>query len=265
MSDAHITYHFSGVVLPERADVNFPLPVKVVSAGKGKLPAGWEVSVSVVRSQLFASVTADREVTDLREIQDLVEGISRFCVDAIGFLVACGYDVEITQVTGPDPRSHVVFGVNVPGVVPPERQSNEEVFARFKQILETPGDKQRSLRRALVDFREAIRSVEDTAFFCFRAIEDLRQYFVVVEDRDVKTSWNELAQKAKIPEETMAFVKDVLRPIAIPARHGNAKDIGQAERIEMLAHTWKVIDRFISENLEGPNHRVQPTPASGGG
>lgn len=256
MPDTPFTYSFSGKVLPERADVNLPLPIKALSRGKGKFPTGWEISISIFRSQLAVTVTTEKAVDDLQPMREIVEGIARFSVDALGFLLACGYDVEITQAMGSDPRSHIVFGVDVRGVTPKEQYTREEVFSRFKQIVEVPEGKQQALRRALVDFREAIRSGEDTPFFCFRAIEDVRQLFVVGEDKDVKKTWSEMAQKLALPQETITFVQDTLRPTAISVRHGDIKDIEHAARVEMLSHTWIIIDHFITSETVMPNPTI---------
>jgi len=56
MSGEQYTYLISGKVLPERGVVNLPLPVKVVASGEG-MPEGWDLVVSVVNSQLAATLS----------------------------------------------------------------------------------------------------------------------------------------------------------------------------------------------------------------
>ncbi len=97
MSGQRHTYSLSGKVLPERGVVNLPLPVKVV-ASSGGMPPGWEVVVSVVNSQLAATLTTPEPVEDLQDMRERVEDVARFCVDSLGFLLACGYDLELTFV-----------------------------------------------------------------------------------------------------------------------------------------------------------------------
>jgi len=62
------------------------------------MPPGWEVVVSVVNSQLAATLTTPEPVEDLQDMRERVEDVARFCVDSLGFLLACGYDLELTFV-----------------------------------------------------------------------------------------------------------------------------------------------------------------------
>jgi hypothetical protein len=219
MSPNRHTYSISGKVLPERGVVNLPLPEKLVAEGGGMLP-GWEVVVSVVNSQLAATLTTPEPVDDLDDMRERVEDVARFCVDALGFLLACGYDLELTQVVATDSIKHNVFGVFVQGVTSKSEYSKQEIYDRFLETVGVAKHKQQSLRRALVDFRAAIRSHDDAAFFCFRAIEDLRQFFAAFVGDDVKNSWSEMARRLEVPADDVDYVWNTLRPAAISARHG---------------------------------------------
>lgn len=258
MSNAKFTYSLSGKVLPERAVVNLPLTVKVVASSEGNMPSGWEVVVSIVRSQLAATLTTNQPVDDLYDMRERVEGVVRFCVDALGFLLACGYDIELTQVVALDTIAHNVFGVDVQGVREKDKYTDPEILEGFQRILGVGADKQQWLRRALVDFREAIRSYEDTPFFCFRAIEDLRQRFVSGDDDDVKKTWKEMTNQLAIPEETVIYVWKELRPVATSLRHGAGAKVDRGSRAQMLRVTWDLINRFISANISGKNenHKI---------
>ncbi|MHB8744776.1 MAG: hypothetical protein ACYC9L_16920 [Sulfuricaulis sp.] len=253
------TYCLSGKVLPERAVVNLPLTVKVVASPEGSMPSGWEVVVSTVRSQLAVTLTTPEPIDDLDEMRERMEGIARFCIDTLGFLLACGYDIELTQVVGIDPLTHNVFGVDVQGVRNREQYTDGEILTRFQSILGVAPHKQQPLRRALVDFREAIRSHEDTAFFCFRAMEDLRQRFVSGEDDDPKKTWREMARIMAVPEDTVNYVWKELRPAAMSVRHGAAIKLDRASRTKMLKVTWDLVDRIISAEIPGPNTALNRT------
>jgi len=246
MATESYTYSLTGKVLPERAVVNLPLTVKVMASPEGNMPAGWEVVVSAVRSQVAVMLTTPQRVDDLDDMRDRVEAVTRFCVDALGFLLACGYDVELTQVIDLENFSHQVFGVDVPSITETPEYSANEIAERFQQILSVSARKQPPLRRSLVDFREAIRSYEDTPFFCFRAIEDLRQYFVVGDDDDVKRTWNEMSDNLAVPEDTVEYVWKVLRPLATSRRHGGGAKIDRTARTKMLRTTWDLISRFVA-------------------
>jgi hypothetical protein len=253
MSDSKFTYSLSGKILPERAVVNLPLVVKVLASPEGNMPAGWELVISIVRSQLAVTLTTNQLVNDLYDMRERVEGVVRFCVDTLGFLLACGYDVELTQVVALDTGNHKVFGVDVQGVREKDLYADPEILDAFQRILQVGTDKQQWLRRALVDFREAIRSYEDTPFFCFRAIEDLRQRFISGNDSDVKKTWRDMTIWLAVPQETVDYVWNELRPMAISLRHGAGTKVGRESRTHMLRVTWDLINRFISADLSKLN------------
>lgn len=256
------TYSLSGKVLPERAVVNLPLVVRVLASGKGKMPEDWDVVVSVVNSQIAATLTTASKIEDVEDMRERVEAVVRHCVDALGFLLACGYDVELTQVTAPDILGHIVFGVDVRGVREKDDYTNAEILAGFQAIMQLGPDKQPWIRRALVDFREAIRSHEDAPFFSFRAIEDLRQRFVAGEDTDVKRTWGEMAVALELSNDVKEYVWKELRPLAISIRHGTSAAVSRESRTKMLRVTWDLINRFVKAPLPEPNHPLQPTANS---
>lgn len=214
------------------------------------MPAGWEVVISIVRSQLAVTLTTNHPVDDLYDMRERLEGIIRFCVDTLGFLLACGYDVELTQVVALDTGNHNVFGVDVQGVREKDTYTGQEIFESFQKIIQVGAEKQQWLRRALVDFREAIRSYEDTPFLCFRAIEDLRQRFVSDNVSDVKRTWEEMAIRLAVPPETVSYVWNELRPIATSLRHGQEATVNRESRTRMLQVTWDLIQRFIAADLD---------------
>jgi hypothetical protein len=223
------------------------------------MPEDWELVVSVVNSQIAATLTTGTKIQDVEDMHERVEVAVRHCVDALGFLLACGYDVELTQVTAPEILGHIVFGVDVQGVRSAEQYTDAEILARFRTIMGLGPDKQPWVRRALVDFREAIRSYDDTPFFCFRAIEDLRQRFVSGEDSDVKRTWVEMATALKVSDDMREYVWKELRSLAMSARHGNAAQVTRESRTKMLRVAWDLIDRFVSNKLPEPSLLVRPT------
>ncbi len=245
-------YTLSGKVLPERAVVNLPQQVLMVASNEGTMPLGWQLTISIINSQIAARLSSTQEVTDVEDMRERVEGAIRFCVDSLGYILACGYDVELTQVTliQPEPMQHIVFGVDVQGIRPKQQYTHQEVLDLFQKTVAVPRHKQQPLRRALVDFREAIRSYEDTPFFCFRAIEDIRQLFVTDQDNDVKRTWEKMSASLNVPIESIEYVWKKLRPIATQLRHGGSVDAtSRADRLEMLKITWSIIDLFILASI----------------
>jgi len=238
-----LIYVLSGKVLPERADVNLRKPMAINILPGRIIPEGSTVFVTVICSQISMVVHSRGEIADLQALAHECEGMCRMIVDCLGFLLTCGYDIEITQVSGAG-GLHVVYGVQ-PADLRPIPFSNDNFQDIFERLVTVPQAYQLAYRRALADYREAIRSFEDTAFFCYRAVEDLRQVFVENEQsKDIQT-WDRLWEAMPSVEHARSYVKDVIRPLATGNRHGGGALISSQQRLEMLERTSKIISAFI--------------------
>jgi hypothetical protein len=240
-------YFISGRVLPERATVNLPKPVLyVLSSKEGDSPPGWEIAVSIVLSQVVAVVTTKAPVDDMQFMLKKVESLVRYSVDILVYLLGYGYDIELTQVTTKDTGTHRVFGVDVPGLSRIALETS--VSSTFESVCKAPFDPSSALalRRSLADFREAIRSSDDAAFFCFRAVEDIRQHFVKDSDKKTADSWRRMQDAIQVPEIANEFIKAQLNGKAQKNRHGENIEITPERYVEMLTNVRTVIGRFVT-------------------
>jgi len=226
------SYIFSGKVLPERANVNVtPLEVKMDAIDAG---ISGTAIVSIVASQVSVVFNTNSD-SDLLTLKNYVEYLVRNLVDAFGYLSGRGYDIEITSAINHEGK-YTVFGV---GISELENSQNERPLS-FQQLLIAMA-KSQHLHRALGDLREAIRSPIDTGFFCYRAVESIRQNFKKEEDGDdIILSWERLRKSLLIDRSWI----DKIKKFADPARHGDITYISGKDRILIMQHTWKLIDRF---------------------
>ncbi len=246
-------YVFSGRVVPERAEVElksepfvpFPIDLEVDSESLiGKI----RVKVSLNVSQLAVIVETRQEVPEIETLKNLIEQVVRAAVDTYGYLTGRGYDVEITSVVRPDGQLSLVFGVGILELEKTGPERDRSFNDLFELEMESP-----QLRQALADLREAIRSPLDTGFFCFRAIECLRQAFVDATDGDNRDpSWERLREALRVDR---AWFKSV-ETFAVPARHGRFHSVSSQQRIEMMKRTRNVVARFVEYARIG----FQPLP-----
>lgn len=229
------TYIFSGKIMPERADVSVSkISIQILAEDAG---INGDAIVSIGASQVSVVIETIDKNAGLPTLKNYVEYLVRTVVDAYGYLTGRGYDVEITSVVDPDGK-HTVFGVGIPEL---EEAQNERPL-HFPELLKVMGRSQH-LHRALGDLREAIRSPWDTGFFCYRAIECIRQSFVKDEDDDRKRkelSWERLRNALRIDRSWL----DKLTEFAEPQRHGGTPYMSGKDRVSTMQHAWKVIDRF---------------------
>ncbi len=228
------TYTFSGKVLPERANMSItrPLPIAMEAKDAGISGAG---AISILVSQISVVFNTEDSNVDLPTLKNYVEGIVRNLVDAYGYLSGRGYDIEITSVVDPA-GMQTVFGVGV-GALEQTQSERPLSFQDLKDVV----FKSQELRRALSDLREAIRSPLDTGFFCYRAIECIRQSFRQAEDGDKDgPSWGRLRDMLRVDRSWI----EVVKKSADPQRHGGTPYMSGEDRVSAMLHAWKVVDRF---------------------
>lgn len=238
-----LIYALSGKVLPERANVSLPKPVVINILPGRTIPEGSQVFITVLCSQISIVVHSRGEIEDLQALAHECESMCRMIIDSLGFLLTCGYDIEVTQVSGAG-GLHVVYGVQ-PADLRPIPFADHNFQETFERLVSVRKAYQLACRRALADYREAIRSFEDTAFFCYRAVEDLRQIFVENGRSNEARTWERFWNALPVLEDARTYVWDVVRPLATGNRHGEGAHITRQQRLEMLEKTSKIIAAFV--------------------
>ena len=224
------SYMFSGKVLPERANVEIRLPefkMDAIDAG-----ISGTVIVTIIASQVSVVINTNSD-SDIWTLKNYIEYIVRSLVDAFGYLSGRGYDVEITSVVDHEDK-YTVFGVGIHEL----EKSYKDRPLSFVQLL-TAMEKSQNLHRIIGDLREAIRSPHDAGFHCYRAIESIKMSFMEEGDSDTK-GWENLRKSLRIDRSWI----DQVKKFADPVRHGGTIYISGDDRIVILQHTWKLIDRF---------------------
>ncbi len=199
-----------------------------------------KIVVTISASQLTAIFESDTEVTDFATLKNYIADVVRTIVDVYGYLSGCGYDVEIVKLILPGSAQPMIFGVDIPVL----RPSNPDISGPFNQMINLFQDTRGLyVQRCLADLREAIRSPKDTAFFCYRAIEALRQYFVIEEKitGDKADSWERLRSALGVERDIIDYIKGFSDPL----RHGADKSISDAERADIFKKTQFIINRFV--------------------
>jgi hypothetical protein len=228
------TYVFNGKVLPERAvvDVSAPMSFGVRAEEAG---VALDAVVSIGVSQVAVMIKTEGKNVDLATLKNYVEDLVKAIVDIYGYLSGRGYDVTIDSVVHPDGRQ-TVFGVGIPEL---EKTQGERPLP-FPVVFQLTF-KSQHLRRALGDLREAIRSSMDTSFFCYRAVEDIVQYFRKEEDGDDKgPGWERMRKSLRIDRSWINHLKGT----ADLQRHGLTPYTSGENRSTAMKHAWKVVDRF---------------------
>ena len=255
------TYVFTGTVLPERANVHIGIPPDRPLSCVLNIPDAqaiqFDASIAINASQVAVVIKSPQQIDDLPTLKNYVEYFVRSVVDAFGYLEGRGYDVEITSLVGQrdgEPWSSLpvwtVYGVEIAGLQETKSERPLSIGEIMPLLFNTPpqGGSVNAvvpgqLRQAIADLREAIRSPHDTGLFCFRAIESIRQCFVLPDDDDDdhKISWIRMGHALRIDE---TWSKDLAK-VSTLQRHGIGQYMSGQEREAAMQRAWKVVDRFM--------------------
>jgi len=233
-------YVFFGKILPERTNVSiFPLGIGIDfpdSNIKGT------IKFSVQLSQIYAEFISEKEVDNIATLKNYIEKAIRAPIDTLGYVLGCGYDVEITSVIT-DSGNQIVWGVGI--------SDNIEEFKKkrpkdFPEIVKLYSDKNgQYLQRCFSNLREAIRNSEDAGFFCYRGIESLAQFFAdkhnLDKEKQKKEVWTKFRESLGIQRDKIDFIQKFSDPV----RHGDTVYISSENMKIILETTWEIVDKYI--------------------
>jgi hypothetical protein len=232
------TYTFFGTIRPEYTvpfdlSIKFPL-IEITSQDSG---VSCKATGSIAGAHVVVEAKNVDENVELGELKNLIlESMVRPIVDALNYIWGHGYDVEINSAMRLGSRNTTYFGVGIPELFGAQSERPLPIEEISKLIYQS-----QPLCFAFGNLREAIRMADDTGFFCYRAIESVRQSFRKGEDgNNPKQSWERLRESLNIDESWIR----VLTCFSDEQRHGNTIYMSGAQRLSALQHAWKVVDRF---------------------
>ena len=241
LNEYRFNYQLTGAVLPERAQISFGhstnLPT-LLSSPNGNAT----INVCVAFNQIAVWVNSQFE-WDIMDLRNEVSTIIRHQLAIAGLLLGYSYNLEITRVTTPDGMIDHVYGIDIPCLV--KKMEGKFSSKEFTGLLvKSSGPKGFILHRCFTDLTLAMQHAIDTAFYCYRAIESLRQHWGAVNDvSDKSAQWEGF-------RNFLGIGKDSINPIRIAAegvRHGELIPITDQERTELFMRTWDLVEAYLAK------------------
>lgn len=232
-------YLFYGVVLPERAQLTLQF-----SVGFSHIASGVEgtAKVSIILNQVAVTVESEHKwgIFDLRNV---VKNIVQNHLAVVGYLMGYAYDFEVTRVLNQGREIDYVFGIDIPCLT--ERNKKIDLGVALASLREkTAGENGVFLNRCFSDLASSMKHADDTAFYCYRAIESLRHHCAAVHglsDANKTTQWEKFRQVSGCTEEVLRQIKVA----ADPLRHGEALGGSSEDREKLFMATWDVVDGYL--------------------
>jgi len=225
---------FNGSVLPEREGLSIPFTTftRMDELTNYKFKTDLFVSSGLVTA-IVEPLTVG--ILEPFRFKTVVEESIRAILDVHGYSQGKAFDVDIKTCVEPSGEVRE-YGIGVDELMKDTSsrpvQSSEIIRAFSKSDY---------LPIALGDLRESIKSGH-TAFYCYRALESIRQHFYKAEDGDKRChSWERMRDNLNITKE---WINARIGDYAVPSRHGSSKPMSNMEIVITIKSAWQVMDRF---------------------
>jgi len=199
--------------------------------------------VSIILNQVAVWIDSPVE-WDIYDLRNVVLTILQNELSAIGYLKGLAYDVEIRRVLNPLLGVDCVFGIEMPCIA--ERNKaivlDNAISTIRKKLTEPLGV---YLHLCLTDLKSAMKEPNDTSFFCYRAIESLRQHCVAkfsLNPKNKDAHWEKFREIAKCDRTAIMMIK----ASADAPRHGDVAAMTADERVKLLTTTWDIVDAYLA-------------------
>lgn len=233
-------YLFYGTVLPERAQLSLQFELQFTHLASG---VNARARVSIILNQVAVWVDTEHN-WDIYDHRNVVLNILQSNLAMVGYLRGFAYDCAITRVVNPSEQVDYVFGIDIPCLANRVRQ--EELPAKLATLRQkSEGPNGVFMHRCLSDLVSAMRYADDTGFYCYRAIESLRNHCAAAHglaDADKSVQWRKFREVSGCSEPTLRKIKRA----ADPLRHGNVDNTARIDRAKLFADTWDVVDKYIA-------------------
>jgi hypothetical protein len=183
-----------------------------------------------------------QEPDDLGTFMNEVESIAQGCLDALGFHLATPVRAEITSMVI-DGNRLVHRTLRWPDLLP-DSSTLHVTEDELRPFVEATIEESLA-RLALADLRRAIESPDDTAFLAYRAVESVRQWFLVgtADNKSAREqSWKDMRATLALEESSLRW----LEKLALSRRHGAVAPPTASERKEAMLLARDVVARFIT-------------------
>jgi hypothetical protein len=202
------------------------------------------LKVSVILNQLAVTVEIDIE-WDVFDLRNMIASIIHHDLAILSFYTGYAYGFELTRVINRSLGVDQVFGIEIPAIE--NRQKAKSAEVRFSEIKsKTSGINGVYLNRCFSDLASAMKYHDDSPFYCYRAIESLRNHCAAQNgllDSDDGTQWQKFREvSGRSREEIERYKKEY----ADQQRHGKpGKLMNDQDRAEMFLLTWDIVDAYL--------------------
>lgn len=192
----------------------------------------------LVADSQFRVLVAAAIPEDIKTFLNEVTGIVQGCLDGLGYLLGAALTAELMGGFVP-PNNVIVRQYTWPELATTDGPvvSGEELGPFLRTSISIP-----EIRLALADLALALSRPDDTQFYCYRAVESIRQWLMRKDGIADSLSWPHLRLR-------LGFTETDLKALAIASRrrrHGAADGLSETERIGLLKLARDVVGKAVA-------------------
>lgn len=194
------------------------------------------------RSSQFHIFIEGQEPNDLATFTNEVGSIVQGCLDSLGFHLATPLRAEIMSMVA-DGNRLIHRTLDWPELLP-DPSTRHVAEDKLQPFIAAAMDEPLA-RLALADLRAAIESPDDTGYLAYRAVESVRQWFLVGEEDDGSAreqSWRDMRVALAVDESPLRGLSRLARQ----RRHGAVASPTESQRKEALLLARDVVARFVA-------------------
>lgn len=232
-------YIIQGVVLPERAQITLKFERSVTH-----LTSGITVTarVSIILNQVIIWIESDFN-WDIFDLRNLVKAIVQNHLAIIAYLTGRTYELELTRVLHHVRGIDHVFGIDIPCIS--EMHDGDNLQQDINNIVNLICMYRGMwLDRCFNDLSLAMKNPDDTAFYCYRALESLMHHSSDannISNCSKKTQWERFRSLIGCCEQDIMQLKVASDPL----RHGHVTSVTSTDRASWFQITWNIVKGYI--------------------
>lgn len=234
-------YLFQGTVLPERAPLSLEFSVRFSHLSSGVHE--W-AKVSIRLNQVAVWVETEQE-WDIFTLRNVVSNLVNHHLSMLGFLMGYAYDFSVTRVISRSRGVDWVFGIDAPFLF--EDLGKRDIQAELLKLRDqTIGPNGIFLNRCFGDLVAALKYPDDTAFYCYRAIESLRHHCSAIHGLTAAgkaVQWGKFREVAGCDQDSIMKIKVASDGL----RHGDPSLTQEYDRAAILRVTWGIVRSYLTE------------------
>lgn len=235
------TYFFWGKVLPERAQLDLNLN-KTFKALNIELEG--EVIVSIILNQVLVTVKVQKE-ENIFLLKRIVDSLLDAEMSKLAFIRGFNYSAIIDRCLKEDGVEDWVYGIEYPLEKSVHNLDAINEMLNWMHPMST-GVEGILIERCLNDFRSALTHLDDAPFYCYRAIETLRNH--CSEINGISKAPDSRAEQWQTFRDAIGITKEEIGYFtqwATELRHGHMTYMSGEEESNVMNKTHSIIHSYF--------------------